>query len=45
LATLFPKRFVETLINDGTITTTVAEKAINQLNHEEIDRITRAIHA
>jgi len=45
LATLFPKRFIEALINDGTITTTLADKAINQLNHAEIDNIASAIHA
>jgi predicted Rossmann fold flavoprotein len=45
LSTLFPKRFIETLINDGTLVTNTAEKAINQLNHDEIDNLTGAIHA
>ena len=45
LATLFPKRFIEALINDGTFATKVADKAINQLNHDEIDNLNNAIHA
>jgi predicted flavoprotein YhiN len=45
LSTLFPRRFIETLINDGTLVTNTAEKAINQLNHDEIDNLTGAIHA
>jgi predicted Rossmann fold flavoprotein len=44
LATLFPKRFIEALINDGTINTTAADKAVNQLNHDEIDNLANAIH-
>lgn len=45
LATLFPKRFIEALINDGTFSTKVADKAINQLNHDEIDNLSNSIHA
>jgi len=45
LATLIPKRFIEALINDGTFTTIVADKAVNQLNHDEIDNLASAIHA
>lgn len=45
LATLIPKRFIEALINDGTFTKIVADKAINQLNHDEIDNLASAIHA
>lgn len=45
LATLFPKRFIEALIHDGTFTTIVADKAVNQLNHDEIDNLASAIHA
>jgi predicted Rossmann fold flavoprotein len=45
LATLFPKRFVEALINDETINTVTADKAVNQLNHDEISNIAYAIHA
>ncbi|HCH69194.1 MAG TPA: aminoacetone oxidase family FAD-binding enzyme [Colwellia sp.] len=44
LSTLFPKRFIETLINDGTFTANVTDKAINQLNHDEIDNLAHAIH-
>lgn len=45
LATLFPKRFIEALINDGTFPMKVADKAINQLIHDEIDKLACAIHA
>lgn len=45
LATLFPKRFVEALINDNTIDKLNADKAVNQLNHDEINKIASAIHA
>jgi len=45
LATLIPKRFIEALINDCTLTTIVADKAVNQLNHDEIDNLASAIHA
>jgi len=45
LATLIPKRFIEALINDGTLTTIVADKAVNQLNHDEIDNLANVIHA
>ena len=44
LATLLPKRFIEVLINDNTLTTTVADKAVNQLNHDEVDDLAKAIH-
>ncbi|MBL4764700.1 MAG: NAD(P)/FAD-dependent oxidoreductase [Colwellia sp.] len=45
LATLLPKRFIEVLINDGTFTAIVADKAVNQLNHGEIDNLAEALHA
>lgn len=45
IATLFPKRFVEALINDNTIDALTAEKSVNQLNHDEINKIVNAIHA
>ena len=44
LASLLPKRFIEVLINDGTFAAKVADKAVNQLNHGEIDKLARAIH-
>ena len=44
LSTLLPKRFIETLINDGTLTEKVANKAVNQLNHEEIKALNDSIH-
>ncbi len=44
LATLFPKRFIEALINDGTFTTIVADKAVNQLNHSEIEKLAVSLH-
>jgi len=44
LATLFPKRFVEALIHDETINVVTADKAVNQLNHDEISNIAYAIH-
>jgi len=45
LATLLPKRFIEALTHDGTLTAKVADKAVNQLNHDEIDCLSNVIHA
>ncbi|PHR81230.1 MAG: aminoacetone oxidase family FAD-binding enzyme [Colwellia sp.] len=45
LATLLPKRFIDVLINDGTFAAKVADKAVNQLNHGEINNLASAIHA
>lgn len=44
LATLLPKRFIEVLTHDGTLTESVTDKAINQLNHDEIDCLHNAVH-
>lgn len=41
LSTLLPKRFIESLINSNDI----ADKAINQLNHAEIQALHTFIHA
>lgn len=44
LSTLLPKRFIEALTHDGTLTESVTDKAVNQLNHDEIDFLHNAVH-
>jgi len=41
LSTLLPKRFIEVLVNEGI----VVDKAVNQLNHNEITQLDDAIYA
>jgi len=40
LSILLPKRFVEVLVNEGI----VVDKAVNQLNHNEVNQLNDAIH-
>ena len=44
LSTLLPKRFIEVLINDGSLLNQIADKAVNQLHHSEINSLASTIH-
>lgn len=44
LATLLPKRFVEVLMKDDICIPIITDKAINQLNHNEINTLSYYLH-
>jgi predicted Rossmann fold flavoprotein len=44
LATLLPKRFVEVIMKDDICASIITDKAINQLNHNEINTLCDYIH-
>jgi len=44
LATLLPKRFVEVLMKDELCTSIITDKAVNQLNHSEINALSDYLH-
>lgn len=44
LSTILPKRFVEVLMNESICTPIITDKAINQLNHADINTLSSYLH-